>query len=268
MVYINSEDEQRKIISRVIENKTFQGLDVEIIIPFYGRHSLVTNLIQSIFNTVLSNRYLITLVDDGSSNRSFFSQIEKAKLTGVRYLRQEKNKGFGHSINYALDNPWVFKDNPSKVIPYVVILHSDVSFTSKNWLVNLGVCLETLKKQGVKMVSPLTNNPVEEMKLLYSPRPIDLDENIVLKGEEFLPLYCALCNRELFNHVRFIEKPYVSFEAKDFALKMKQKGFTQAVCKNSWVFHEGRGTIKTLDKNYKVQKILRKVKEDLNLSFN
>lgn len=261
-------NDQRKTISRVIENKIFQGLDVEIIIPFHGRHSLVTNLIQNIFNTVLSNRYLITLVDDGSLNRSFFQQMEKVKLPGVRCLRQEKNKGFGSAVNYALDNPWVFKDNPLKSIPYVVILHSDVSFSSKNWLVNLGYSLESLKKQGVKMVSPITDNPVEDVKVLHSLKPLDIDENKVLEGDDFLPLYCALCNRELFKHIRFIEKPYVSFEAKHFALLMKQKGFSQAVCKNSWVHHEGRGTIKTFDKNYKVQKLLRKVKEDFDLSFN
>lgn len=256
------EIEEKKTINRVMENKAFLGSDVEIIIPFNGKQALVSNIIQDIFNTVYSNRYLITLIDDGSKNNNFFNQMQKAKIPGLRCFRQESQKGFGAAVNFALQNPWKF-ENPELKIPYVLIVQSDVSLTSKNWLLNLGYCLEKLKSIGVKMVTPMTNNPVEQINCLKSERPCNIEDKI-LENDEFIPMYCALCHRDLFNHVGpILEVSYPSIESKDFALRMKAKGFRQAVCGNSWVHHKGRATISLFDKNVKAQKILRKIKETL-----
>jgi len=262
-----TESSDKKTISRVIENKSFLGLDVEIIIPFYGKHSLVSALLQDVFNSVHSNRYLVTLVDDGSKNEGFASQMQKAKLPGVRCLRQKTRKGFGAAVNHALSNPWAFTDNPHKSIPYVVIIQSDVRLSVKNWLLNLGVCLESLKNEGVKMVSPMTNNPVEKIDCLKANRgSVSNDE--VLAGNDFLPMYCTLCNRELFNYVGLLDEyEYPSLEALGYSLRMKDKGFKQAVCGSSWVYHEGRATVKEFEKNKHAQKILRNIKEEFEKQF-
>jgi len=257
------EEDKKIFINRELGKRTFQGASVEIIVPFYGRHLLVSDILKNIFNTVYSNKYLVTLVDDGSENKNFYSQMKKSKIPGMRCLRQESNKGFGSSINLALNNPWKFSDS-NQTIPYVVILHTDVSFISKNWLLNLGNCLEDMKFIGVKMVSPLTDNPVEDFDVLKSKRGEEKENKILNKG--FLPLYCALCHRDLFDHVGvFKEYPYAGHEAKEFANRMKEKGFNQAVCGNSWVQHSGRGTLKTFDKNAKVQKILKNITDEIDI---
>lgn len=244
------EEEKKIFINRKIGPRPFLGSMIEIIIPFYNKHALVSRLMSNIFNTISSNKYLITLVDDGSSNKSFTSQIEKAKIPGVRCLKQE-NKGFGAAVNLAIKNPFV------KEIPYVMILHSDVLFDSKNCLLNLGAFLCENKDPNVKMVSPLTDNPVENFDFLKSKKG-EFKENYILNKEEFLPLYCSLCHRELFNLVGLLdEHPYAGGEAKKFSKKMQQKGFKQAVCGNSWIHHEGKATLKLFEKNHKIQKILR-----------
>lgn len=258
---MSEEYNSSKTINRVIDNKIFEGLDVEIIVPFHDKHSLLTNLLEDIFATVHSNRYLVTLVDDGSRNSSFSDQMQKKKIPGVRLLRK-KHGGFGSAINYALSKPWVFQDKPNKKIPYVVLIHSDVSLVNKNWLLNLGVALETLKRDGVKMVSPMTDNPGVDIEKLKSSKPLKEDETLILEEDEYLPLYCALCNRGLFDYVKIVEKPYVSDEAVILAEDMKSMGFKQAVCKNSWVKHKGRGTISVYDRNHKVLKMLRKAQEN------
>ena len=253
-------EENKIMINRTIRTELFAKKEVEIIIPFYGKHSLVSSLVEDIFNTVYSNRYLVTLVDDGSANKEFHTQIQKSKVPGLRCLRQKQNRGFGSSINFALSNPWKFENNPTKEIPYVLIMHSDVSLDSKDWLLNLGNFLETVKKDNVKMVSPKTDNPVVDFDVLKSKRSFK-GENYVLKTE-FLPLYCALAHRDLFKHVGFFkEYPYAGLEAEEFAMRMISKGFNQAVCGTSWVSHIGRGTLQQFDKNRKVKEILRKTKE-------
>lgn len=243
-------------IKRKLENDPFHMKEVEIIIPFYGEQARVTKLMESIFSTVFTNRYLITLVDDGSSNKHFIQKIKDAKIPGVRCFRQDQ-KGFGAAINHALKNPWVFSNKPYKQIPFVCIMHSDVYPEDNNWLSELGATLHRLKNSGVKMVSPMTNNSTKE---LIGTKGI-VKEDAILK-EEFLPLYCALCNRELFNRVGlFREFPYAGSEAEEFSLRMKKNGFLQAVSGNSWIHHEGGATLLKLEKDKKVQKILRNVEE-------
>lgn len=245
------EEEKKIFINRRIEIKPFLGSMVEIIIPFYNKHALVSKLITSIFNAVSSNKYLITLVDDGSTNKSFVEQMQKAKIPGVRCLKQE-NKGFGSAINLALKNPF------GKEIPYVLIMHSDVFLESKNCLLNLGDYLQQTKDKNVQMVAPLTNNPVENFEFLKSNKG-ESRENYILSEKEYLPLYCALCQRDLFDYVGFFDEyPYAGGEAKKFSEKMNQKGFKQAVCGKSWIYHEGKATIKLFEKNFKFRKYCEK----------
>lgn len=235
---------------------SFYMKSVEIIIPFHGQHASVINLVESIFRTVNTNKYLITLVDDKSDLDSFSSVLEKAKWlnAGVRYLRQPQQKGFAAAVNYALKNPLNVN------IPYVCVMHSDTECQSINWLENLGTGLLELKKQNVKMVSPLTNNPLVFNNFLQSDQVLSKSEKIL--SDSFLPMYCFLCHRELFTHVGLLsEFPYVGTECEDYALRMLQKGFKQAVICNSWVRHQGRLTIKEYDRNKKVQELLRNVKK-------
>ena len=251
------EENSKKTISRTIQRKTFDG-DVEIIIPFHGAHAHVSKIIQTLFNTIYSNKYLVTLVDDGSKNSNYYNQIQGANIPGLRILRKEKNTGFGSAINFALSNPFKFSKS-EKIIPYIVVVHSDVLFSSKDWLFNLGSCLEKMKHDGVKMVSPLTNNPVEDMKRLISKNKNPNEEDFVLSEEEFLPMYCSLFHRDLIKYVSFPESnPSESSEARELASSMRSKGFFQAVCGKSWVYHEGRVTTKKFDKKRSSSKNIAK----------
>lgn len=238
-------EHKKKTISRVIEKKQFEG-DVEIIIPFHGKHSNVSNLLQTIFNSVYSNKYLITLVDDASKNDNYYTQIQKANIPGVRILRKDSHGGFGSAVNFALNNPFKFLKS-DKIIPYVVIIHSDVLPSSRDWLSNMGSSLERMKSNGVKMVSPLTDNPVDPIDRLICKEKNPNLEDFVLTEDEFLPMYCTISHRDLFKHVSIPEfPPHVGLEAKEFASQMKAKDFLQGVCCKSWVHHEGRLTFNTI----------------------
>lgn len=250
-------------IKRTIDNGPFHMKEVEIIIPFNGEQARVIKAIEAIFTTISTNRYLITLVDDGSANRYFMPIVNryKKRFAGVRCFRLERSKGFGAAVNHALKNPWVFTDNPRKQIPYVCILQSDARPEANNWLSELGNTLEYLKESGIKMVSPKTNNPMSPLKILHGEKGVTSDDKIVPE-DSFLPLYCALCHRELFNRVGlFKEFPYAGCEAEEFADRLRLHGFRQAVCGSSWVHHDGGGTLARFKNNPKVMKILRNAEE-------
>lgn len=244
-------------VNRKIENNPFYMAPVEIIIPFHGEQSRVAKLMESIFATVHTNRYLISLVDDGSLNKTFIKDIDKKKLPGVRCFRTDENKGFGAAVNLALNTPW------SKKITWIAIMQSDVFAEENNWLSNMGETMNLLKNQGVKMVSPMTNNPMVESAVLTGQKS-DRRPDVVLT-EGYLPMYCVLAHRELFNKVGLLKEcPYAGTEAEEFAVRMRMMGYKQAVCGTSWVNHTGGATLANFTENKKVQEILRKVKEEFD----
>ena len=239
-----------------MRQQPFRMQPVEIIIPFHGETSRVSKLVDSIFKTVHANRYLITLVDDGSENSHFVKQIEKAKVPGLRCIRQE-HKGFGAAINFALRNPFKTKTN----ISWVVIMHSDVLVDNTVWLSKLGETLFKLGPEDVKMVSSVTNNPTVDSVYLRASKNEKKENHVLTEG--YLPMYCVLAHRELFNRVGpFKEFPYAGLEVEDYAVRMTKMGYKQAVAGGSWVHHEGAATLNNFAKDEKVQKILRNAKEE------
>ena len=215
-------------LNSVIESNPFHMAPVEIIIPFHNEHSQVAKLIDGIFKTVLDNFYLITLVDDGSTNKNFIKEFNKTP--GVRVFRQEKKKGFGAAINLALSNPYQIKINGMRSsIPWVVIMKPGVSVEDNKWLSSLGNTMYKLKTQGVKMISPKTNN-ANETELIGQKGNI-VEDSILEHG--FLPMYCAMAHRELFAKVGMMKESDSSVA--DFAARMKSKGYVQGVCGSSWV---------------------------------
>ena len=241
-----------------MQQQPFLMQPVEIIIPFHDETSRVSKLVESIFKTIHANRYLITLVDDCSKNKHFVKQVEKAKVPGLRCLRQETHKGFGAAINFALRNPFKIRTP----ISWVAVLHSDVVVDNPVWLSNLGEALTRMKPEGVKMVSSVTNNATVESTFLNAVKN-EKKEDYILQEGEYLPMYCVLAHRELFARVgEFAEYPYAGLEVEDYSERMRKMGYLQAVCGSSWVHHDGAGTLKNFDNNESVQKILRNAREE------
>ena len=244
-------------VNRKMENNPFYMAPVEIIIPFHGEQARVTKLMDSIFKTVHTNRYLITLVDDCSPNKTFIKEIDRAKLPGVRCFRQDTHKGFGAAVNLALKSPW------SEQITWVLIVHSDVYAEENNWLSSMGDTINKMKAQGVKMVSPMTNKPMVESAVLTGQKGDRRGDHILTEG--FLPMYCVLAHRELFKRVGPLKEcPYAGTEAEEYAVRMRLMGYKQAVCGTSWVHHDGGASLSAFSDNPKVQGILRNVREEFD----
>ena len=258
--------EDKKIfINRNIKSDPFYMSSVEIIVPFHGEHAHVAKLMEGVFKTVHTNRYLLTLVDDGSKNKNFIKDIDKKKIPGVRCFRTESNNGFGAAVNLALKTPW--KGEAGNKIGWIVIMHSDVFPEDISWLSNMGKSMQNLYDQNVKMISPLTNNPMVDNENFVGLRGDQKEDYILEDG--YLPMYCSLMHRELFKRVGlFKEYPYAGVEVEEFAQRMKLNGYKQAVCGNSWVNHIGRATLSNFDKNEKAQKMLRKIKEEFESCKN
>lgn len=233
--------------TRPMTVKPFSMSRVDIIIPFHSQYERVSSLVRSIIISVKSNPYQITLVDDCSENKNFGEEIQKefAKNTPqgfkpqLQYLRSDKQLGFAGALKLGFE---------STEQPWVLFMHSDCVVEDPNFMIDMGQSLLKWKRAGVpvKMVSARSDNP-GDLEAAKATRMDKGDQDIVL-GEGTLPLFCAMCNRDLFRHIGGFLKPYpyAWYEDEELAHRMRSRGLLQGVSTKAWVHHHGAATVKYL----------------------
>ncbi len=232
-----------------MKKSPFSRSPVDIIIPFHDHHDQVAKLVYSILISVKSNPYQITLIDDGSKNKFFsedFKDFDRNRPMGtdpiVKVIRSEQRLGFGGALNLG------FKNTKQ---PYVMIMHSDCLVENPNWMVSMGESLLALKEFNVRMVAAKSQNPGPGTAKLKAEKGEFVTTNdMILNDDEFLPLYCVMAHRELFNRIGGFVKayPYLGYEDEELAYRMKRHGYKQAVCSKAWINHTGGMTINSLIK--------------------
>jgi GT2 family glycosyltransferase len=236
---------------------------VDIIIPYHGQYERVTQLLESIFRLTRSNYYQIYVVDDCSANDKYINTIginsqknaERSRQENIVTVhRNETQLGFAGACKAGFD---------LGESPYVCFINSDCLIKDTGWLRSMGETLLSLKEQGVRMVAPMTNNIVggdeAQRGECFDRHP----EDAIIGSDSHLSLYCFMCHRELFSRVGGFLKnyPYGYYEDEEFAARLRKYGYKQAVCRSSWVHHEGACTIRSI---WRANPNLRKVMEEEN----
>lgn len=229
--------------SRPLSAPPFSRSAVDIIIPFHSQYEKVSSLVRSILVSVKSNPYRIMLVDDCSENKEFGKEInnEFKKISGkgsipqVACVRSESNLGFGGALKLGFN---------STNSPWVMFMHSDCLVEDPNFMMNMGKSLLNWKRDGVpvKMVTARADNPCGCLEAKWDGDAEKKDSII----QEAMPMFCCMCNRDLFSYIGGFIKPYplALYEDEELAYRMKKHGLMQGVCGKSWVKHHGAATIK------------------------
>lgn len=244
----NDAKEETVVKPRPVNDVGEFNSQVDIIVPFHGQYEQLMTLIESIFRLTRSNYYQLCLVDDASPNPEFIKTVAKNAHKNSNRLQQQnvlkalrcgKQKGFAGACKYGYDNT---------SSPYVCFVNSDVVIEDSGWLRAMGESLLRLKGDGVRMVAPTTNNPVGGHEAQKGEKFVREQADVVIEDESFLSLYCFMCHRELFPRIGgFLkEYPYGYYEDEEIAARMRKNGFKQAVCRSSWVRHEGMSTIRSI----------------------
>lgn len=204
---------------------------VDIIVPFVGCYQKLYDLCKSIWRNTRSNRYRLYLVDDCSPNKTYVPAFKEAPYTTI--VQNDKQLGFGASLKVGFDmgkNPWI------------VIMHSDCLVETSHWLT--GLFRSFFRNPQTGMVSPLTNNPgVDNINFKGNKADPPRQDYVLEKG--YLPLYCALCQRDLFSQIGgFIKAyPFRYYEDEELAHRMRRYGLQQVISGSSWVRHYGAATV-------------------------
>jgi GT2 family glycosyltransferase len=231
------------------EHPLFSDQFVDIIIPFHGQYEKVTKLVSSLIYYTKIPHFRICIVDDASPNKDYIGYGFE-QIPNLLEIRNDQQLGFGASIQRGVESLEKIKRSNQPIFSWIVIMHSDCEVVEPNWLLYLGQSIMKLKNSGIKMVSPLTNNPtIETMKMKASKSLVpengeQLNDIILTEDDDYLPLYCAMCHRELFRRIGFIKHyPYAGYENKEFAKRMHKYGFYQAVSVRSFIKHKGDCTL-------------------------
>ena len=235
-------------VVRPLNNVSTFNAQVDLIVPYHGQYAKVTDLLESIFRLTRSNYYTVCLVDDCSPNLLYLESVQKNIVKSgrgratFRAIRCEEQKGFAGACKMGYD---------ATESPYVCFINSDCLIEDANWLRSLGESLLKLKSEDVRMVSAMTNNSVGGDPSQQGEKDFRTKDDVILPDNSYLSLFCFLCHRELFPRCGGFLKPYplCGYEDQEFAARMRHHGFKQAVCRSSWVYHEGEATLKNLLRN-------------------
>lgn len=202
----------------------FKMSPVDIVIPCYNNHAKVSGLVESIFNTVHTNRYQISIVDDCSSNADYVKEFKD--IPGVVTHRHSERRGYGECLSTALEQTkqsWILYAEP------------EMNPTSQNWLLHLGQTLIALKPRGIKMVGPRTDklddSTADVRQQIEKESFMNANKESIILEDTHLASFCFLCHRELFYRIG-MPKNWTSL---DIAKHMRGKGYGQAISGDSWV---------------------------------
>lgn len=206
-----------------------------IILPYHGQYTALRECIGSIFLQTRHLPFRITVVDDGSPNKEFFSTISQidSQIDGIRL---DEQRGFGAALNEAIkltEEPWL------------VFMNSDCIVRELDWLIELHTALETNMKNKVGLVSA-TMNHGGNCTLIERARTAPRINSLTLSNEP-MPLICAMAPRKLFDRVGlFKEYPYGWYEDEEFFWRMRTRGYKQGYCEKAWIEHQGGLTTQAL----------------------
>jgi len=213
---------------------------VTAVIPNWNRRALVERLVKQLSAQSYPIEEIL-VVDNGSSDGS----PEAAERLGCRVLRLESNCGFAHAVNLGIRNA---------ISGWVAILNNDVEVPS-GWL--------------EQMMTAAANSPGASYaagKLFRrGSTTIDATFDLIARSgcawragngrvdsaawnrprrAPILPLTAALCRRNLFDRVGYLDEQFESYlEDVDFGIRCALRGEQGLYVPSAAGWHEGSATL-------------------------
>ena len=198
----------------------------DIIIPVWNHLDLTQTVIASVReNTTIPYRLIV--VDDGSTDGT---AAWLAAQPDIIVITNETNQGFAKSVNRGLR---------AATAPYITLLNNDVEIDT-GWLRVLIEALETNPKAGA--IGPLSTAKQMQWEGYFRGQ-----SGVVLierPGVVSLAFFCVVFRREVVEGVGLLDEefPQAYGEDNDYAARMRQAGWLQAVCCDVLVKHDEQST--------------------------
>lgn len=255
LCYENAEfycdNEERSFFTEVKNNLLASGeigvSPVSIVVLSYNGKTMTSLCIDSIQNSMPSDAYELILIDNASEDGSQEWILEhqrvwneKTAVNNIKVILNKENKGFPAGCNQGIrvaemENDIFLLNNDTVVPPNAIF-----------WL-RMGL-YEDKKVGSVGSVSNYANNDQmvnEKMDSVESWFVYGIKHNIPLKypyeKKAWLMGFAIMFKRSALEEVGYLDERFTpgNYEDNDIGVRFLKAGFTQLLCKNSFIFHFG-----------------------------
>jgi GT2 family glycosyltransferase/glycosyltransferase involved in cell wall biosynthesis/SAM-dependent methyltransferase len=223
---------------------------LDIIIPVYNAFDEVRRCLDSVLRNT-DERHRIHIIDDASTDPRVrpFLAAQAERHERIRLIHNERNRGFIRTVNSALAET---RDD-------VIVLNSDTIVTA-GWAEKIQAA--AMSEPSVGLVCPLSNNAtilsVPSMNE-NNPLPpgISLDqfgrivEEVSMRRYPRIPTavgFCMFISRKCINDTGLLDEVFgMGYgEENDFAMRAQEKGYCVKIADDTFVFHSGSTSFKTV----------------------
>ncbi|WP_260674655.1 glycosyltransferase family 2 protein [Comamonas aquatica] len=218
-----------------------------VVLSYNGCDALTRPCVESLLKNTPQGNYELILVDNASSDstREYLRDVA-SQHPFVKLCLNSENKGYAGGNNDGLR---------LATGQFIVLLNND-TLVGPGWLNPLIERLESMPDIG--LIGPVTNSAGNEQR-------VDLPElnaqNFVeiagqytqaQKGRWFetekLGFYCVAARREVIQQVGLLDEGFGlgMFEDDDYCVRVRQAGYKLVVVEDSFVYHKGSMSFKTL----------------------
>lgn len=224
------------------------GMQASIVVLTYNGCDVLTRpCIESLLKNTHAGTYELILVDNASSDATpkYLQQIASLHPF-VKLCLNSDNKGYAGGNNDGLR---------LATGRYVILLNND-TLVGPGWLEPMLQRLDANPEIG--LVGPVTNSAGNEQRVdlagLNEQNFVEIANQYTLeqKGRWFetekLGFFCVAGRREVFEQVGLLDEGFGlgMFEDDDYCVRVRQAGYKLAVVEDSFVYHKGSMSFKTL----------------------
>lgn len=218
-----------------------------VVLSYNGCDALTRPCVESLLNNTPQGSYELILVDNASedSTQEYLRDVA-SQYPFVKLCLNSENKGYAGGNNDGLR---------LATAQFIVLLNND-TLVGSGWLNPLIERLESMPDIG--LIGPVTNSAGNEQRV-YLPE-LNAQNFVEIAGQymqaqkgrwfetEKLGFYCVAARREVIEQVGMLDEDFGlgMFEDDDYCIRVRQAGYKLAVAEDSYVYHKGSMSFKTL----------------------
>lgn len=218
-----------------------------VVLSYNGCDALTRPCVESLLKNTPQGSYELILVDNASRDSTpEYLRGVALQYPFVKLCLNSENKGYAGGNNDGLR---LAKGR------YVVLLNND-TLVGRGWLEPILQRLESSPEIG--LIGPVTNSAGNEQRIDLP--ELNVQNFIEIAGHytqaqkgrwfetEKLGFYCVAARREVIEQVGLLDEGFGlgMFEDDDYCIRVRQAGHKLAVLEDSFVYHKGSMSFKTL----------------------
>jgi len=192
---------------------------VSIVIPVYNQLKMTIACLNDLLKTPIPTETIV--IDDGSKREPISKALPKL-FPQVKLLTNDTNLGFAKTVNKGIK---------ASTGTHILLLNNDIRLHNPNFL---QIMLDNMKKRNLDLTAPKGGRMCEKT-WEYQPG----EATKTTDSFTFLPFWCCLIKREVFDRIGFIDESYGKgfWEDVTFCLTAKKAGFKMGITEGTGVEH-------------------------------